>query len=91
MDLKKLLLLKLLCCGGPLLVLMILSVAFSTALAALVDVAWYLVVASGIGLAFLLWWSRRRRIVPGCSTCDGQGTGVHQREAHSRLEAPGPS
>jgi hypothetical protein len=42
MDLKKLLLLKLVCCGGPLLVFVVASVGVSAVAGALAGVAWYL-------------------------------------------------
>ncbi len=61
MDLKKLLLLKLVCCGGPLLVLLVPWAAVFGAIALLGRDVWYLVAAALAAAGALVWESRRRR------------------------------
>ncbi len=61
MDLKQLLLLKLVCCGGPLLILLVPWTAVSGALALRGQGIWYLVGAALAAAGTLVWRSRRRR------------------------------
>ncbi len=67
MDLKKLILLKLICCGGPLLLLVVPWAMVGAATAALVDSTWYLAGLLLIVTGLLAWRARRWR-----QACDGQ-------------------
>ncbi len=81
MDLKKLLLLKLVCCGGPLLVLLVPWAAVSGAIALLGRDVWYLVAASLAAAGALVWESRRRRR----TQCDiGRVEGTPRLRGHDR-------
>lgn len=63
-DVEKLLLLKLICCGGLLLILLAPWAALSGAIALLGDGVWYLVGAAVAAAGVLVWrsrWGRRAR------------------------------
>lgn len=55
MSLKTLLLLKLVCCGGPLLVFVLASIGLSGVTVMLPDGSWYLVGIAGALTGVLLW------------------------------------
>ncbi len=60
MNLKKLLLLKLVCCGGPLLVLVLSSVGLAEAMAMLAGASWSIVGIVPAFVGVLLWRFGRR-------------------------------
>lgn len=59
MDLKTILLLKLVCCGGPLLILLLPWAAISAILAGLGGEVWYRLAAALVVAGVLLWLFRR--------------------------------
>lgn len=77
--------LHLVCCGAPILILAVLSAGLT--LDRLWGAAPYLaVVGAVIGVAWLVWYARRRCWT--CSTCDTNATDHRQHAREDRVRTP---